>query len=215
MLLRTLGFALFHWSLIIFGINNNPTQVVYAKNCLIFKSTMERKNYFKYFDPTGQLRPKFSRKKFNELKDWDLAWEILEPINIATTRRSEIALSKKLSPGQKALYFFWYLDTEVENGGFIQFYYNKYDHYLPSILEGLSLLKDKQIHNLVNKADELFQKNEGLFKKATTIEAFSRLYEKIKDFSKLDDKYYRLRDKTIALIEKCIRENPNEFVSFK
>src|SRR5688500_2973065 len=176
---------------------------------------MERKNYFKYFDPAEQLRPKFSKKKFNELKDWDLAWEILEPINIATTRRSEIGLSKKLSPGQKTLYFFWYLDAEVENGGFIQFYHNKYDHYLPSILEGLSLLKDKQMLSLVNKADELFQKNEVLYNRPTTIDAFSRLYEKIKDIAKLDDKYYKHRDKTMALNERYIRENPKEFVSFK
>ena len=176
---------------------------------------MERKNYFKYFDPTDQLRPKFSRKKFKELKAWDLAWEILEPINIATTRRSEIALSKKLSPGQKTLYFFWYLDADVENGGFVQFYYNRNDHYLPSIIEGFNFLKDKQMLNLVNKAEDLFQKNVTLFEKATTIEAFSKLYEKIKGFSELDDKYYKLRDKTVALIEKYIKENPKEFVTLK
>jgi uncharacterized protein YwqG len=32
--------------------------------------------------------------------------------------------SKRLSPGQKALFFIWYLDAEVTNGGFIQFYWN-------------------------------------------------------------------------------------------
>jgi hypothetical protein len=174
---------------------------------------MERKNYFKYFDPTIQLRPKFSRKKLRELKDWDLAWEILEPINIATTQRSEIGLSKKLSPGQKSLYFFWYLDAEVENGGFIQFYFNKTDHYLPSIIEGLKFLKNRQMLNLINKAESLFQKNVKLFEKATTTDKFSQLYEKIKGFSELDSKYYKLREKTIVLIEKYIKENPKEFVT--
>jgi len=176
---------------------------------------MERKNYFTYFNPSEQLRPRLSKNKFNELKDWDLAWEILEPINIATTRRSEIGLSKKLSPGQKTLYFFWYLDAEVENGGFIQFYNNGVDHYLPSIIEGLNLLKDKKMLNLITKAEELFQKNEALFKKATTIEAFSELYDKVKDFSKLDDKYAELRENTMVLLEKYIRENPKEFIILK
>ncbi len=176
---------------------------------------MERKNYFRYFDPTDQLRPKLSRKKFKDLKDWDLAWEILEPINIATTRRSEIGLSKKLSQGQKALYFFWYLDADVDNGGFIQFYYNKTDHYLPSIIEGLDFLKDKKMLTLINKADELVQQNETLFKKATTISAFSKLYDKLTEFSKLDDKYMKLRDNTITLIENYIRQNPKEFVTLK
>jgi hypothetical protein len=176
---------------------------------------MERKNYFEYFNPKEQLRPKFSKKEFDELKNWDLAWEILEPINVATTRRSEIGLSKKLSPGQKALYFFWYLDADVENGGFIQFYHNGTDHYLPSIIEGLKLLKDKQMLGLLNKAEELFQKNAALFKKATTVEAFSALYEKLKEFDKLDSRYYKLREKTIALLEAFIRENPKEFVTLK
>jgi hypothetical protein len=174
---------------------------------------MERKNYFKYFDPTNQLRPGFSRKKLNELKDWDLAWEILEPINVATTRRSEIGLAKKLSPGQKALYFFWYLDAEVENGGFIQFYHNKTDHYLPSIIEGLRFLKDKQMIDLIEEAEDIFQRNVKLFEKAKTIESFSKLYEKLKEFSELDTRYYKLREKTIALIENYIKENPKEFVT--
>lgn len=176
---------------------------------------MERKNYFKYFDPEDQLRPKLSTKKFKELKDWDFVWEILEPINIATTQRSEIGLSKKLSKGQKTLYFFWYLDAEVENGGFIQFYHNKTDHYLPSIIEGLEFLGDRNMLNLINKAEELYQQKKSLFEKATTIEAFSKLYDKIAGFSELEDKYYKLRDKTISLIEKYIRENPKEFVTLK
>jgi hypothetical protein len=176
---------------------------------------MERKNYFKYFDTAEQLRPTFSKKEFKTLTGWDFVWEILEPINIATTRRSEIGLSKKLSAGQKTLYFFWYLDAEVTNGGFIQFYFNNTDHYLPSIIEGLSFIKDKSMLGLVNEAEQIFQQKQALFKKATTIEAFSKLYDKIKEFSKLDDKYYKLRDKTIAKIEKYIRENPKEFVTLK
>lgn len=176
---------------------------------------MERKNYFKYYNSEDQLRPGFSRKKFKELKDWDFVWEILEPINIATTQRSEIGLSKKLSKGQKTLYFFWYLDAEVDNGGFIQFYHNQTDHYLPSIIEGLEFLGDTKMLNLINKAEELYQQKKSLFQKATTMEAFSKLYEKIPEFSEFDEKYAKLHDKTISLIEKYIRENPKEFVTLK
>ena len=176
---------------------------------------MERKNYFKYFDEANQLRPKISKKGIAGLDDWDLAWEILEPINTATTRRSEERLSKRLSAGQKTLYFFWYLDAAVENGGFIQFYFNRTDHYFPSILEGLSLIKDKQMIKLLNDADVLFKTNEKIFARTKTISGFSKLYEKIPGFSVLDDKYYKLRDKTIARIVKYFKENTKEFVRFK
>lgn len=176
---------------------------------------MERKNYFKYLDPTNQLRPVFSRKKFKTLKGWDLAWEILERINIATSRRGEIGLSKRLSSGQKTLYFFWYLDAEVENGGFIQYYHNKTDHYHPSIVEGLTLIEDYPMVALVNQADELYNQNKARFDRVKTLRGFSNLYSKLKGFSDLDDKYYDLRDQTIARIEKFIRKNPRDFVKLR
>lgn len=176
---------------------------------------MERKNYFKYFDPTNQLRPTINKQTIAGLDDWDLAWEILEPINIATTRRSEISLSKRLSIGQKTLYFFWYLDAEVENGGFIQFYFNKTDHYLPSILEGLLFIQDKQMIKLLETAETLYKKNEKAFTRIKTVSGFSKLYEKMPGFSALDDKYYKLRDKTIAHIIKYFKQNPKEFVRLK
>ncbi|RZK02935.1 MAG: hypothetical protein EOO46_18225 [Flavobacterium sp.] len=74
------------------------------------------------FDSANHLKPDFDRKQFQELNGSDLGWELLEPINIAADDQdSEIELSKRLSPGQKALYFIWYLDGQVTNGGFIQF----------------------------------------------------------------------------------------------
>jgi hypothetical protein len=176
---------------------------------------MERKNYFQYFDPDNQLRPAIKKQSIVSLDDWELAWEILEPINIATTRRSEISLSKRLSVGQKALYFFWYLDAEVENGGFIQFYFNKTDYYLPSITEGLLFIKDKQMIKLLEAAESLYKKNEKVFARTKTVSGFSKLYDKIPGFSALDNKYYKLRDKTIKRIVDYFRQNPHEFVKLK
>jgi hypothetical protein len=152
---------------------------------------MERKNYFQYFDPDNQLRPAIKKQSIVSLDDWELAWEILEPINIATTRR------------------------EVENGGFIQFYFNKTDYYLPSITEGLLFIKDKQMIKLLEAAESLYKKNEKVFARTKTVSGFSKLYDKIPGFSALDNKYYKLRDKTIKRIVDYFRQNPHEFVKLK
>ena len=176
---------------------------------------MDRKNYFKYFTADDQLRPELEKSLLAGLDNWDLAWEILEPINIATTKRSEIGLSKRLSAGQKTLYFFWYLDAEVENGGFIQFYFNKTDYYLPSILEGLKFIGDEEMLQLVSEAEELYQKDAKSFNRTKTTEGFSKLYAKIPEFENLDDRYYELRDKTIALIVAYFRRSPGEFVKLR
>jgi hypothetical protein len=176
---------------------------------------MKRKNYFKYFDPCNQLRPKFSKKILAIADNWELAWEILEPLNIATTQRSEIGLSKRLSTGQKTLYFYWYLDVQIENGGFIQFYFNKTDHYLPSILEGMTVIKDKKMDRLLADAEQLYQVNKKTFDRTKTVTGFSKLYKKIQGFGKLDNRYYKLRDKTISLIVTYIKNHPEEFGKFK
>src|SRR5689334_9870885 len=82
---------------------------------------------YQQFDSSIHLQPAIDKTRFDTTQGWDFGWMLLEPINIATDQEnSEIELSKRLSKGQKALYFIWYLDAEVTNGGFIQFYWNGY-----------------------------------------------------------------------------------------
>ena len=106
------------------------------------------------FDKDNHLRPDFNKSAFDSLHSWDFGWAILEPMNIAPDKEKEKELSKRLSPGQKALYFFWYLDAEVTNGGFIQFYWNGYRQYIQPILDGLKLIDDTALIDLITKADQ-------------------------------------------------------------
>ena len=101
------------------------------------------------FDKENHLQPDFNRETFNVLQGWDFGWEILKTINIAKSRSENKEISKRFSPGQKALYFFWYLDAQVTNGGFIQFYWNDYGNYIPTIKEGLKLINDQELIKLI------------------------------------------------------------------
>src|SRR5687767_12523777 len=85
---------------------------------------------YNIFDKEDHLRPAFNKTDFDTLHGWDLGWELLEPINIAKNVKHEKKLARRFSPGQKALYFTWYLDAEVENGGFIQFFWNYDRQYI-------------------------------------------------------------------------------------
>jgi hypothetical protein len=97
---------------------------------------------FNTFDQDNHLRPVFDKSLFETLHSWKFGYAILETINIAKSKEDENLLSKRLSRGQKALYFIWYLDAQVTNGGFIQFYWNGYSRYLPAIICGLILVGD-------------------------------------------------------------------------
>ena len=173
------------------------------------------KELYNTFDKNNHLLPDFNKSAFDTLHSWDFGWAILEPIDIATDKENEIKLSKRFSSGQKALYFFWYLDEEVRNGGFIQFYWNGYRQFIPPILDGLKLIGDTELIDLVKKADQEYLVNKDKFILQREKQDWEPLYNDLKEFEKFDQQYYKIQDKTMALIEKYARQNQTEFVNLK
>jgi hypothetical protein len=117
------------------------------------KSEPKAVEQFNTFDTAQHLQPLFDKVKFDTLHGSEFDWAILEPINLAKSRDDDKELSKRFSPGQKALYFIWYLDEQVTNGGFVQFYINGYREYIAAIKDGLKLIGDKAMYSLVANAD--------------------------------------------------------------
>ena len=170
---------------------------------------------YNVFDKDNHLQPPFEKARFDTLHGWDFSWAILEPINIAKGKDDEKLLAKRFSPGQKALYFIWYLDAEVTNGGFIQFYWNNNRKYLPPIMDGLKLISDTSMLDLVGKADEEYLKHKEKFIKQRQIDDWQRLYDSFKNFNEFDSIYYATHNEMMELIEKYARQHSEEFVKLK
>jgi hypothetical protein len=167
-------------------------------------------------EDTGRLLPDFDKSKFDSLHGWNFGWEILKPINLATDQEeSEFRLSKRFSPGQKALYYIWYLDEEVTNGGFIQFYWNGYRKYIPLIQDGLQLIGHKEMLEIVQKADNEYMLHKDKFDSLRKSDNWEPLYDNLKNFDVYDSIYYQIHDKTMDLIEAYVRNHPGEFVNLK
>lgn len=175
------------------------------------KSQNENDPYWE-FDKTVHFRPELNKGEFFKLSGFDFGWFVLEPISkFIKDKEHEIERGKSLSYGQKALYYWWYLDAQVTNGGFVQFYYNGYGPYIPAIIKGLEHIGDTEMANLVKKADKIYQNNKKLMDKAQESDLFgSDLYDRLDEMSLLDDDYYEMNEKTMSLIEAYIRKNPNE-----
>ena len=167
------------------------------------------------FENENHFIPSIEKSKFDNFHRWELGWAILEPINIASTKREEKVLIKQLSAGQKALYFFWYLDSQVRNGGFIQFYWNEYNKYLQSIRDGLILLKDIKMLELVGRADKEYIKHRKYFLEMKEKSNSESLYDNLSGFDELDETYYSIHHHTMDLFENYIRDNPDAFVKLK
>ena len=171
--------------------------------------------FYNTFDKENHLQPLFDKNKFDTLHGWDFGWAVLEPISISKGNEDEKLLAKKISAGQKALYFIWYLDAEVTNGGFIQFYWNDYRKYIPPILDGLNLIGDTSMSNLVQKADIEYLAHQDKFILQRQKDDWEPLYDSLKNFDKYDSIYYATHDKTMELIEKYARQHSEEFVRFQ
>ena len=178
----------------------------------LFGQDKSKKDPYWEFDQQIHFRPKLHKGDFFKLTGFDFGWFVLEPISkFVKDRTHEIEKGKSLSYGQKALYYLWYLDGQVKNGGFVQLYYNGYGVYVPTIIKSLEYIGDKTMAGLIQSAENIYQKNKKLMDKAREKDLFgSDLYERLEEMSVLDDEYYKLNDQTMTKIEKYIRKHPNE-----
>ncbi len=165
-----------------------------------------------HFDKEQHFCPKLDKGSFYKLTGFDFGWFIHEPISkFIENRENELQRGKSLSYAQKILYYWWYLDEQVSNGGFVQFYYNGYDVYLPVIILGLKHIGDHKMLELIQQVEIIYQKNKAVFdelKKRNLTGA--DLYENLTEISDLDSQYYDLNDQTMYIIENYIRKNPGE-----
>lgn len=179
----------------------------------LFGQDKPKNDLYWEFDQSKHFRPKLNKGEFYKLTGSDFCWFVLEPISeFIQDRNGELTKGNTLSYGQKALYYWWYVDAQVTNGGFTQFYYNNYGMYVPTIIKGLKHIGDNKMAELVNRSYELYLKENKKIKDARKggLEAFSNLYKEIKDFDDLDDEYYKLNNQTMKNIENYFRHNPNE-----
>ena len=168
------------------------------------------------FDKGNHLQPELAKATFDTLHEWDLGWALIEPIKkLLGSDDEEIQVSKRLSPGQKALYFYWYLNDEVTNGGFIQFYWNDYRKYLAPIKDGLKLIGDTAMLDLVQQADKEYLANKEKFEFQRRTNDWSPLYENLRKFDIYDSLFYKIQNRPMELIEKYVRKHPEEFVKLK
>lgn len=127
----------------------------------------------------------------------------------------ESAAVKKLSPGFRNIYITWALDGEVNNGGFIQFFYNTsgaYNDELASALHDIGAFKTEKIAieaiSVYNKERALHQK----VKKDGTMKSFMSSYGE-SGLGRLDDLFYNSGEDLGNLRIKYIRENTEQFIT--
>ena len=165
------------------------------------------------FDKELHFKPRINKADFFRLRGFPFGKLMLEPLSLyVKNRENEIEKARAFSYTQKALYYWWYLDAEVTNGGFVQFYYNGYGPYMPVIIKGLRHIGDNEMAALVEKADGIYQKKKKIVDKARKKDLFgSDLYDRLEELSPLDDEYYKINKLTMSKMRDYIVQHPEDF----
>ena len=121
---------------------------------------------------------------------------------------------RKLTKGQQAMFSVWWVEAEVNNGGFNQFYFNSSGQYAKMAVEGFELFGATKFADLMRRANNIYIENKDNLERFNdgTIESFSESYQD-NPLNVLDDEFYELHN-TESLNElriKYIRENIAEF----
>ncbi|NMH88063.1 DMP19 family protein [Flavivirga algicola] len=176
------------------------------------KEIKQMENPYWIFKESKHFRPKLNEKTFFEKTGTDFGWYILEPLSLYIENPSnELTKGQNLSFGQKAIYYWWYLDGQVTNGGFKQFFSNGYGKYIPTIITGLEYIGDDELVSLLKKAENYYVKND---KSSINEVKIPEEYKKIVSLGALtafDAKYLDLNESTMLKIEEYAKKNPKEF----
>jgi len=180
----------------------------------LFRRQNSKDDPYWEFDKKNHYKPNLNKNEFFALTGFDFNWFVLEPLSdYLEDEESELSKGKNLSYGQKALYYLWYVDGQVSNGGFIQYYYNGYGKYTPTLIKALKYVGDNKMADIINNSYEIFLKENIRFENAKIGESedFASLYKGIKEFEYLDTEYYNSNEESLKKLEIYIRKNPNEF----
>ena len=127
---------------------------------------------------------------------------------------------KKLPPWIRSTYTVLALQSEVENGGFHQYFWNSTGVLAAETSDDLTYIGANDHASLLKQAMILEKQESAVmapFKRANTLEAFSKSYENTK-LELIDDDFYKLEklDKIMALyIRRNLAEIQNYFSSRK
>jgi len=125
----------------------------------------------------------------------------------------DVARVPPLGLGFSAVYFLTLLETEVNNGGFNQMFYNNGRESVIHAREGAELVGLAGLASVIARALEVEKSVRGKLASANesgTIEAFMASYEDA-DFESVDDDYSDLADKIEGALIRFIRDNSEMF----
>jgi len=134
-----------------------------------------------------------------------------------TSYEKQYGIIKSLSAGRQAVFATWGLESEVNNGGFNQYFYNftSSGQYAEEARDGFKLIGASKLADLTQRAVDMVMKNADHLRqfKDGTLESFSKSYVD-NPLNDLDEEFYELdKIENISQLRiKYIKAHKDEFI---
>jgi hypothetical protein len=124
-----------------------------------------------------------------------------------------------LTKGQKLLWGYITLSSQIRNGGIAQYYWNYEDEYINDFNLFLSVINDKEFAKLLNKSKETYIKNRYLVsnykhldEQPNKLHNYYRLWIDVLKGDDLDKYFFTNATKLEKAVYDYIISNPAEFI---
>ncbi len=144
----------------------------------------------------------------NELYDL-----LAQPLHEELYRRKTFDFVDELSDGQQLLLAYDYARMQVGQGGFIQFIQNGYIGMLPSMIEQLYKIGANDMAQVMDDVLKVYVLNRDLLGKSTTVEEFAKLYDELKEFEGIDERFAKYNAQTVKTMLDYALIHLSEFVT--
>jgi hypothetical protein len=110
-----------------------------------------------------------------------------------------------LSPDEKVIYCAYYLDAEVRNGGFDQFFFNSQGNLAAETLDALLAIGAPQTAALLRRACDAFKPDEPSPDRDVRWRQMDRIHPEVREvWHTLDEIYYASKEYVLELVDRYI-----------
>lgn len=122
----------------------------------------------------------------------------------------------RLSDEAKTVYFAWWCDAEIHNGGFDQFFFNSSGDHTKETMEALKIIGASVSYSLFEKAVKWFPNSTpdaDRERRWKQMEPFEESEEFEDALDELDTEFYKYEDNIAQLVNNFVAKNPNAHIS--
>lgn len=163
----------------------------------------------------SKFLPVIPKEIYNaQLNDYHSLYNTLvEPLHEKLYAVQSIDLLDDLSEGQQLLLSYDYVRTQVMQGGFIQLIQNGYVGLLADMPGWLYKINAPEMAQTLDDVLKVYVLNRELLDRQTTVEEFALLYQELKEFEEIDERFARLNDETIVKMMEYATAHIDEFAT--